>query len=108
MGRLTTHVLDTARGIPAKDLTIELWKHEGASCNFVKRVQTNDDGRVNNPLLDDAELNHWIGATFLLLAGVHVVLARLVGSGLGTVDVTVFVSETCYWWEVVAATPDVS
>ncbi|KKJ78563.1 5-hydroxyisourate hydrolase [Kiloniella litopenaei] len=55
MGRLTTHVLDTARGKPAKDLTIELWKHDGENVNFVKRVQTNDDGRANSPLLEDTE-----------------------------------------------------
>ena len=53
MGRLTTHVLDTTSGMPAKDLTIELWQFDGDSCAFVKSVITNDDGRVDAPILDE-------------------------------------------------------
>ncbi|MFD2205419.1 hydroxyisourate hydrolase [Kiloniella antarctica] len=53
MGRLTTHVLDTASGVPAKGLTIELWQFDGDSCTFIKSVTTNDDGRVDGPILDE-------------------------------------------------------
>ena len=51
MGRLTTHVLDTARGIPAEGLRIELWR-VGESDEHLKTVVTNDDGRVDGALLD--------------------------------------------------------
>ena len=51
MGRLTTHVLDTSLGRPAKGLKIELWSHEGAS-SLLKTVATNTDGRVDAPLLE--------------------------------------------------------
>ncbi len=51
MGRLTTHVLDTALGRPAKGLKIELWSLEGAS-SLLKTVTTNGDGRVDAPLLE--------------------------------------------------------
>ncbi|WP_419904541.1 hydroxyisourate hydrolase [Kiloniella sp.] len=57
MGRLTTHVLDTASGLPAKDLTIELWQFEGDKSVLVKSVTTNDDGRVGRPILDDNEFS---------------------------------------------------
>lgn len=50
-GKLTTHVLDTARGCPAAGLTIELW-----SCDrTLKTVITNADGRTDAPLLMDDE-----------------------------------------------------
>lgn len=51
MGRLTTHVLDTARGIPAANLAIELWRVDEPS-QLIKRVTTNTDGRVAEPLLE--------------------------------------------------------
>jgi 5-hydroxyisourate hydrolase len=51
MGRLTTHVLDTALGTPAEGLRIELYRL-GASREKLCDVITNDDGRVDAPLLD--------------------------------------------------------
>jgi 5-hydroxyisourate hydrolase len=55
MGRLTTHVLDTASGRPAAGMKIEL--HVLASpVRLLKTVTTNADGRVDDPLLADAEL----------------------------------------------------
>ncbi len=51
MGRLTTHVLDTARGTPAEGLCIELWR-TGPGDEHIKTVVTNDDGRVDGALLD--------------------------------------------------------
>jgi hydroxyisourate hydrolase len=52
MGRLTTHVLDTARGRPAAGVAIELWR-DGAS---LLRTRTNDDGRTDQPLLEGESL----------------------------------------------------
>lgn len=51
MGRLTTHVLDTATGKPAAGLAITLrlaGKHGTALASLV----TNDDGRADAPLLE--------------------------------------------------------
>lgn len=57
-GKLTTHVLDTARGYPAANLAIELWFIEGESGEktLLKTVRTNSDGRTDTPLLMGSEL----------------------------------------------------
>ncbi|WP_029073656.1 hydroxyisourate hydrolase [Kaistia adipata] len=55
MGRLTTHVLDTAAGRPAAGLKIELYRL-GSSPELVKTVTTNADGRVDGPLLEGEAL----------------------------------------------------
>ncbi|AZO10155.1 MULTISPECIES: hydroxyisourate hydrolase [unclassified Mesorhizobium] len=54
-GRLTTHVLDTATGRPAKGLSIELFRIERQARTHLKTVTTNDDGRCDTPLLAGAE-----------------------------------------------------
>jgi 5-hydroxyisourate hydrolase len=46
---LTTHVLDTTRGLPAGGMTIELWSIDQSK--MLKSVRTNADGRVDGPLL---------------------------------------------------------
>ncbi|PVB62800.1 hydroxyisourate hydrolase [Labrenzia sp. 011] len=51
MGRLTTHVLDTALGKPAGGLKIELWSH-GAVPALISAHETNEDGRVDRPILE--------------------------------------------------------
>lgn len=51
MGRLTTHVLDTARGQPAAGVKIEFAVLEGANWKTIKTVSTNADGRTDEPLL---------------------------------------------------------
>ena len=50
-GRLTTHVLDTARGRPAAGMTIDLWRFSAEGRAHLKRVLTNADGRCDQPLL---------------------------------------------------------
>ena len=55
MGRLTTHVLDTASGRPAAGLTIELYRL-GATSERVAKVTTNADGRVDGPILEGPAL----------------------------------------------------
>jgi 5-hydroxyisourate hydrolase len=54
-GRLTTHVLDTASGRPAAGMTIDLWRLSPEGRSHLKRVQTNADGRCDQPLLQGAE-----------------------------------------------------
>jgi 5-hydroxyisourate hydrolase len=51
MGRLTTHVLDTANGRPASGMTIEFAVLDHATWRSLKMVTTNADGRVDEPLL---------------------------------------------------------
>ncbi|MEJ0012736.1 MAG: hydroxyisourate hydrolase [Bauldia sp.] len=51
MGRLTTHVLDTASGKPAAGVVIELFRI-GGGAEPVTVATTNVDGRVDRPLLE--------------------------------------------------------
>jgi hydroxyisourate hydrolase len=55
MGTLSTHVLDTARGMPAAGMRIEVEKQQGAPAP-PKRAVTNANGRTDGPLLEGAEL----------------------------------------------------
>jgi 5-hydroxyisourate hydrolase len=52
MGRLTTHVLDTAQGKPAAGMQIALYRVTGNSHKKIATVQTNADGRTDAPLLE--------------------------------------------------------
>ena len=56
MGKLTTHVLDTAGGIPAAGMKIELSVLEGEGWRKLKSLQTNSGGRTDEPLLESAAL----------------------------------------------------
>lgn len=53
-GYLTTHVLDTMRGLPAAGMEIELSRI--GETELLKTVRTNEDGRVVSPLLEGDEL----------------------------------------------------
>ena len=50
-GELTVHVLDTARGLPAAGMGLELWRVTGSERVSLRRAVTNRDGRVDGPLL---------------------------------------------------------
>jgi 5-hydroxyisourate hydrolase len=52
MGRLTTHVLDTATGRPAGGVRVELHRLEGGARQLVAEAVTNDDGRCDGPILE--------------------------------------------------------
>ncbi|MFP4136723.1 MAG: hydroxyisourate hydrolase [Halomonas sp.] len=52
MGRLTTHVLDTAQGRPGEGIRIEVYRLEGERRTRLKEVVTNDDGRCDAPILE--------------------------------------------------------
>jgi 5-hydroxyisourate hydrolase len=52
MGRLTTHVLDTASGRPGIGMEIELSVLDGREWRTIKTVRTNADGRTDGPLLE--------------------------------------------------------
>jgi 5-hydroxyisourate hydrolase len=51
MGRLSTHVLDTANGRPARGMRIELFVFEGVERRPVTEAVTNADGRTDAPLM---------------------------------------------------------
>jgi 5-hydroxyisourate hydrolase len=55
MGRLTTHVLDTAHGRPAAGMTVELYAF-GEDRRFLTATTTDADGRCPRPLLEGAAL----------------------------------------------------
>lgn len=54
MGRLTTHVLDTARGKPAAGIRITLYRNLGERYALIGDALTNADGRCDAPLLEGA------------------------------------------------------
>lgn len=77
MGRLSTHVLDTARGLPAAGVTVQLWS-VGGRRELLRTVTTNQDGRTDAPLLSgDAlqvgvyELVFFAGSYFRAHAHAH-------------------------------------
>ena len=51
MARLSTHVLDTARGTPAAGVRIELHALRDGTRHRVASATTNGDGRTDAPLL---------------------------------------------------------
>lgn len=50
-GKLTTHVLDTARGKPAAGVKIMLYRVTGNSHKKIAETVTNADGRTDAPML---------------------------------------------------------
>lgn len=55
-GKLTTHVLDTANGCPASNMTIELWAVDPPDKKtLLKTIVTNSDGRTDAPVLADED-----------------------------------------------------
>jgi len=52
MGRLTTHVLDTARGRPGQGIRIEVYRLAAEGRHRLGEVVTNDDGRCDAPILE--------------------------------------------------------
>jgi len=54
MGRLTTHVLDTAHGRPAANVAVELSRHDAGGWQLLRAARTNADGRCDAPLLEGA------------------------------------------------------
>ncbi|MEM1260932.1 MAG: hydroxyisourate hydrolase [Pseudomonadota bacterium] len=51
MGKLTTHILDTARGRPGAGIPIRVFR-DG---NLIKETVSNADGRCDEPLIDDGD-----------------------------------------------------
>jgi 5-hydroxyisourate hydrolase len=84
MGKLTTHVLDTAHGKPGDGIAVSVYRSNDAGRALIKQVTTNADGRCDAPLLDGEtfsvgvyELDFAIGDYFAAL-GVAVPEPRFV------------------------------
>lgn len=56
MGKLTTHVLDTASGKPAAGMRIDFAAVEAGGTRHLATVRTNAQGRTDAPLLEGAAL----------------------------------------------------
>lgn len=74
MGRLTTHVLDTTHGRPASGLGIDLASVDAGHAHLLTSVVTNDDGRVDAPLLSDEA---FMTGTYELLFNVGAYFSKL-------------------------------
>ena len=53
-GSLSTHVLNTAEGIPAEGMAVELWRMDPAPVLVTAR-RTNADGRTDGPMMAQAD-----------------------------------------------------
>lgn len=101
---LTTHVLDTARGVPAAGVTVELFRLEADSAVPVTTRVTNADGRTDSPLLTPEtfaaglyELRFHIGAYFGEAGFLDVVPIRVrLAAGQGHYHVPLLASPWSY------------
>ncbi len=74
MGRLTTHVLDTAQGKPGRGVAVTLYRIIDNARKILSTAMTNTDGRCDQPLLEGNalepgvyELDFQVGAYFAAL-----------------------------------------
>ena len=51
MGFLTTHVLDTAQGVPGSNMSVSLYRIIDNQRQLLSQQMTNSDGRCDGPLL---------------------------------------------------------
>ncbi len=56
MARLSTHVLDTSRGMPAQNVIVDLHICASSGRRHIKTAATNVDGRTDEPLLSGDRL----------------------------------------------------
>lgn len=85
MGRLSTHVLDTAKGKPAAGVKIMLYRLSGQSHQKIKEAVTNADGRTDGPMLEGAAL---VAGTYELVfcAGDYLRASGQAGEGVLFLD----------------------
>jgi len=65
--RLTTHVLDAARGRPAVGVAVTVARRSDTGFEVLARTTTDDDGRTPSPLLEGEA---WTAGTYELVFGV--------------------------------------
>jgi 5-hydroxyisourate hydrolase len=78
MTHISTHVLDTARGTPARDVSVHLERHESSGqWQVVGSARTGEDGRCGELLSDGEKLSPGIyrlafdTASYYAAQGVH-------------------------------------
>lgn len=54
MGKLTTHVLDTANGCPAAGMGVRLYRFDAEGPKWLRSLHLNADGRADGPVLEGA------------------------------------------------------
>jgi len=54
MGKLTTHVLDTANGCPATGMAVRLYRFDAEGPKWLRSLHLNADGRADGPVLEGA------------------------------------------------------
>ena len=54
MGKLTTHVLDTANGCPAAGMAVRLYRLDAEGPKWLRSLHLNADGRADGPVLEGA------------------------------------------------------
>ena len=74
MGRLTTHVLDTAHGTPGSGIDVRLYRAGPSGYEIVKSTLTNADGRGDAPLLEGAAM---IAGRYRLVFGAGAYFRRI-------------------------------
>ena len=80
-GRLTTHVLDTARGKPAAGVRIALYRVSGMKHSKIAETVTNADGRTEAPMLSGSAFKAGV-YELVFFAGDYL---RQTGQGTGEV-----------------------
>ncbi|MDB5228243.1 MAG: uraH [Bacteroidota bacterium] len=56
MSQITTHILDTSKGSPAKGVNVVLYQQHGDNWNEVGKGMTNEDGRISDLFTKETEL----------------------------------------------------
>lgn len=56
MGKLTTHVLDTANGCPAAGMQVTLLRLNDSGAETLQTLHLNHDGRADAPLLEGSTM----------------------------------------------------
>lgn len=85
MGRLSTHVLDTAKGKPASGVKIMLYRVTGQKHRKMTEVVTNADGRTDRPLLEGAALESGV-YELVFCAGDYLRASGQAGEGILFLD----------------------
>ena len=76
MGRLTTHVLDTAQGKPGASIAVTVYRIDGER-RRIAAATTNADGRCDGPLVDGAD---FAAGVYEIVFGVGEYFARSGGT----------------------------
>jgi len=84
-GRITTHVLDTARGKPAEGVRITLYRLAGSARDKIAEAVTNADGRTDAPMLAGEGLAAGV-YELIFEAGAYLRATGQAGPGLAFLD----------------------